>query len=362
VEPVLVHLHPDFQQPLEDLFEIWNNTQQSWNFVGLRPRRDAERSLLTPGAISEDEASLIASEMRSSGGFPSERGIIIFTEKRLYADEYYQLFVGGREADEDPPRIAILSLDFLRKAYQQRPGKPVLFRAIISNILFSLGVDCGLDGHGGEIRGCIMDFCAFLPDIEVGLTNGPRFCTECSAALDRSGRLDLPNIVNATLRKPDVAYYDETVSESIILRGERYKRVKKGFDYDVALSFAGEDRHYAEQLAVALRSHGLAVFYDQFNEAELWGKNLHAYLNELYSLRAKYCVVFLSANYQRSKWTRLELEAALSRDLESDKEFVLPIRLDDSHISMIPSTRAYLDWRKYRVEQIAEMLKRKLEM
>lgn len=72
--------------------------------------------------------------------------------------------------------------------------------------------------------------------------------------------------------------------------------------------------------------------------------------------------MFLSANYQRSKWTRLELEAALSRDLESDKEFVLPIRLDDSRISMIPSTRAYLDWRKYPAEQIAEMLKKKLEM
>jgi hypothetical protein len=112
VDTVLVHLHPDFQKPLEDLLELWNKTQHSWNFVGLRPRRDAERSLLTPGAISEDEASLIAAKMRASAGFQPDRGILVFTEKRLYAEAYYQLFVGGREADDDPPRIAVLSLDF----------------------------------------------------------------------------------------------------------------------------------------------------------------------------------------------------------------------------------------------------------
>lgn len=45
-EPDLVHLHPDFREYLENLFEIWNGIQKSWNFVGLRPRRAAERVLL----------------------------------------------------------------------------------------------------------------------------------------------------------------------------------------------------------------------------------------------------------------------------------------------------------------------------
>src|ERR1039457_871220 len=106
-EPVLVHLHPDFQQPLEDLLETWNATQHSWNFVGLRPRREAERTLLTPGSISDDEASLLASEMRASTGHSPQSGIVVFTEKRLFDEEYYQLFVGGRAADDDPPGIAI---------------------------------------------------------------------------------------------------------------------------------------------------------------------------------------------------------------------------------------------------------------
>lgn len=39
------------------------------------------------------------------------------------------------------------------------------------------------------------------------------------------------------------------------------------FKYDVALSFAGEDRKAAENLARALRSKGVSVFYDDFLRA-----------------------------------------------------------------------------------------------
>lgn len=36
---VLLHLHPDFQQPLEEVLKIWNRTQTEWYLVGIRPRR-----------------------------------------------------------------------------------------------------------------------------------------------------------------------------------------------------------------------------------------------------------------------------------------------------------------------------------
>ena len=35
-------------------------------------------------------------------------------------------------------------------------------------------------------------------------------------------------------------------------------------EYDVALSFAGEDRAHAEALASSLRDNGARVFYDEF--------------------------------------------------------------------------------------------------
>jgi len=44
--------------------------------------------------------------------------------------------------------------------------------------------------------------------------------------------------------------------------------------YQVALSFAGEQREFAEQLARCLDSYGVKTFYDQHLIAELWGENL----------------------------------------------------------------------------------------
>ena len=42
--------------------------------------------------------------------------------------------------------------------------------------------------------------------------------------------------------------------------------------YDVALSFAGEDRLHAKELARLLKSGGYRVFYDDYEKPRLWGK------------------------------------------------------------------------------------------
>ena len=41
--------------------------------------------------------------------------------------------------------------------------------------------------------------------------------------------------------------------------------------YDIALSFAGEDRAYVQEVATALQAAGVKVFYDEFETADLWG-------------------------------------------------------------------------------------------
>ena len=55
----------------------------------------------------------------------------------------------------------------------------------------------------------------------------------------------------------------------------------KSFEFEIALSFAGEDREYVDQVANLLRDSGIKTFYDLFEEANLWGKNLYDYLTEI---------------------------------------------------------------------------------
>lgn len=81
------------------------------------------------------------------------------------------------------------------------------------------------------------------------------------------------------------------------------------YKFDVALSFAGEDREYVEEVALLLKAHGVRVFYDKFEEDKLWGKNLYEYLHNVYTKQAKFTVMFISKHYKEKLWTSHEREA-----------------------------------------------------
>jgi hypothetical protein len=51
------------------------------------------------------------------------------------------------------------------------------------------------------------------------------------------------------------------------------------YDYDVAVSFASEDRVYVEAVVRRLKQHGITVFYDEDELATMWGENLVDFLN-----------------------------------------------------------------------------------
>ena len=53
------------------------------------------------------------------------------------------------------------------------------------------------------------------------------------------------------------------------------------FEYDVALTFAGQDREHAERLANLLTDVGVRVFYDSFETSSLWGEDLYTYLADV---------------------------------------------------------------------------------
>lgn len=135
----------------------------------------------------------------------------------------------------------------------------------------------------------------------------------------------------------------------------------KQFDYDVALSYAGEDREYAASLANILKSHNVKVFFDLYEKPYLWGKDLYIHLSDLYQNKARYCVIFLSKHYVKKLWSKHGLKAAQVRALNENKEYILPIRLDTSEIPDILSTIAYLNWHEVTPESVAEALLEKLE-
>lgn len=77
---------------------------------------------------------------------------------------------------------------------------------------------------------------------------------------------------------PGIRKDEKSDQSKVIMPDNPLKR-----QYDAVISFAGEDRDYAERLAALLKREGFKVFYDKYEEADLWGKNLYDHLTEIYS-------------------------------------------------------------------------------
>lgn len=132
--------------------------------------------------------------------------------------------------------------------------------------------------------------------------------------------------------------------------------------YDVALSFAGEDRPYVHQVAAELTRRGVNVFYDQYAETEMWGRNLIDHFNEVFSKQAKFCVIFISKAYAAKSWPNAERQVAQARSLLERREYILPVRIDDTPLQGMPETIHYVDARKAPVDKICDMIQSKLGM
>ncbi len=141
------------------------------------------------------------------------------------------------------------------------------------------------------------------------------------------------------------------------LEGNTMKNIK----YDVALSFAGEDREYVDPIASVLKNARIKVFYDSFEKSTLWGKDLFQYLFDIYSNQAKYTIIFISKYYANKRWANHELKAAQERAFKSKYEYILPIKLDETNLPGLPQTTGYLDGKAYSPEDICELIKIKLE-
>ena len=104
----------------------------------------------------------------------------------------------------------------------------------------------------------------------------------------------------------------------------------------------------------------MRVFYDRYEQVELWGKDLYAHLNDVYSTAARYCVLFASRSYARKVWTNHERSAAQERAIQEHREYILPARFDDTTIPGLRGTLGYVDLRKVTPLQLARMIVEKL--
>jgi hypothetical protein len=129
--------------------------------------------------------------------------------------------------------------------------------------------------------------------------------------------------------------------------------------YDVALSFAGEDRPIAREITDALLKKGIRVFFDEYAESELWGKNLYEHLKRIYE-DSRLCIVILSDNYRGSAWANSEFRNLMAHSRLRDSFAILPVVIGRPPTDLL-STVSYLDWSKSNANEVAAAVQKRLE-
>lgn len=130
--------------------------------------------------------------------------------------------------------------------------------------------------------------------------------------------------------------------------------------YDIAISFAGEQRNVAESIATRLDAAGYSVFYDLFEQAELWGRDLSISLGRVDSEEARFCLVVVSDDYVKKAWTNLERQNAISRFMRTHDNYILCLKTDDASLPGLPDVIGYVTLSETTGNDVFELLLRKL--
>lgn len=159
-------------------------------------------------------------------------------------------------------------------------------------------------------------------------------------------------LIIESLYGPAVAQSDFTIND--------YLKKNEEKDYDIAISYASQQRYYVETVAELLKNKGVKVFYAPFEEIDMWGRDIEKYLYDTYFSKAKTCLMFISKEYKASKWCEIESQMAFARQ-EKQGLYILPVRFDDTMLPGLNSSLLFLNVASNPPHVLSEKIVTKLE-
>jgi hypothetical protein len=100
--------------------------------------------------------------------------------------------------------------------------------------------------------------------------------------------------------------------------------------YDLAVSFAGEQRDYVEQVVRACEKRGLRVLYDRDLTIDLWGRNLIKEFRKAYGgKQARHVAPFISREYLAKRYPMDEFRSMLLPAMDQPDDYMLPVLFGD---------------------------------
>jgi hypothetical protein len=145
----------------------------------------------------------------------------------------------------------------------------------------------------------------------------------------------------------------------LVAREERASAVT----YDIAVSFAGEQRAYVEQTVTAAKALGLTVFYDRDMTHQWWGRNFVTEQRRVYGQRTLHFVPFISTEYLAGQYPRDESSYAMLAAVRRGDDYILPVLVGDVAVpeEVLHPHIGYLRAEDVTPEKLAIHMKAKVE-
>jgi hypothetical protein len=137
---------------------------------------------------------------------------------------------------------------------------------------------------------------------------------------------------------------------------EKPKVKTASIQYDVALSFADEDRAFVEIVSMHLKRKRVRIYYDKDEKIFNWGADLNGHLDDVYRKNSEYCVMFISKFYKLKRWTNVERIFAQAKTFEDNRAYILPFRFDETKIEGVKESIIYLSRDEYDEKSLAKAI------
>lgn len=138
---------------------------------------------------------------------------------------------------------------------------------------------------------------------------------------------------NFAIEDPALFYFIKHLDWAALRTDCGFREGEKFYEFDVAISFAGENRELARFIADNLEALDVPVFFDELFEANFLGKAWSRQFKEIFGEKSKFVVSLLDANHLAKIWPTFERELFLPRIPDGS---VIPVFLDDTRFPGIP--------------------------
>lgn len=146
------------------------------------------------------------------------------------------------------------------------------------------------------------------------------------------------------IEDPALFYYLRHLDWDIIRTACGFRVGIKEYQFDFAISFAGENRDLAKLIADQLDLFDCTVFYDEYFEANYLGKAWHKSFTEIFGEQSRFVVCLLDKHHVEKIWPTFERECFAPRVSEAA---VIPIYLDNAPIPGIPKDIVGIPFKDY---------------